>query len=259
LAFLEVMLGDQPPLEPAETFYQRALEGNGRELQDQARRAVEAGSLPEYYDHVAMQGLALAQADLARDALAFERLDAIHARIETLLASLAAERRPGGTASGVAEDVPQAWRMPGAVAVIPGRGQLDGLAATMAAQVLRDAGFGAVEMSNASLGNAGADEGPRQEAFARATMCCLSVLDNGSTSSGVRYLLRRIQRHMPHAAIVVCLWHADANSPLLHELRAEGEKETIILSLGELVALTRALSAQKADSPSYIVGQESGG
>ncbi len=27
LAFLDVILGDTPPLEPAETFYQRALEG----------------------------------------------------------------------------------------------------------------------------------------------------------------------------------------------------------------------------------------
>jgi predicted PurR-regulated permease PerM len=256
LTFLEVMLGDKPPLEPAETFYQRALEGNGRELCDQARRAVAAGSLPEYYDHVAMQGLALAQADLARDALEFERLDAIHAQIETLLAALASERRPGtaspasapASAPAPASDAPAAWKAPGAIAVIPGRGQLDGLAATMATQVLQDAGFGAVEMSNATLGNPGPDEDERQEAFGSATMCCLSVLDNGSTASGIRYLLRRIQRHMPGAAIVVCLWHADANSPLLHELRAEGEDETIIMSLGELVALTRALSARKLEA-----------
>ena len=237
LAFLDVMLGDRPPLDPSETFYQRALEGNAKELAAQARKAISETSLAEYYDRVAMQGLALAQADLSRDALAFERLEAIHRQIEGLLAGLA---RTGPEHGSAPNAPPPEWQADNAVVCIPGRGQLDDLAAAMAMQVLRDAGFGARVESNSVLGAGRAE----QADLASARLCCLSVLEQGSSPSGIRYLLRRIERQMPNAAVVVCLWHAGAASSLLAALRSEGHEETIVLSLGELVALARAVSTR---------------
>ena len=239
LAFLDVMLGDSPPLAPAETFYQRALEGNARELAAQARGAIAKTSLAEYYDRVAMEGLALAQADLARDALAFERLEAIHQHIDTLLAQLARDGRHR-PAADLAEP-PAHWRHAGSIVCIPARGQLDDLAATMAMQVLQGAGFGASCRSNLVLGT----RTPDAEGLGQAQLCCLSVLEQGSSPSAVRYLLRRIAKQMPNAAIVVCLWHAAGTSPMLAALRSEGSEETIVLSLGELVALTRAICARR--------------
>ncbi len=240
LAFLEVMLGDSPPLELAETFYQRALENNAKELVAQARKTIRGSSLAQYYDQVALPGLALAQADLARDTLAFERLEAIHRQIGALL-SVVAVGQPGATPQLQAAAPASEWQADGTVVCIPGRGQLDDLAATMAAQVLENAGFAARCESNSILG-AGRSE-PAQLASAR--LCCLSVLEQGSSASGIRYLLRRIQRQMPNAAVVVCLWHAAGSSPLLGALRADGNEETIVLSLGELVALARAISARR--------------
>ena len=236
LAFLEVMLGDSPPLAPAETFYQRALEGNVRELAAQARANIARTSLAEYYDRVAMEGLALAQADLSRDALAFDRLEAIHQHLESVLAGLAAGAPPAPAMAGV----PPAWREAGAIVCIPARGQLDDLAATMTVQVLAGAGFGTRCEPNTVLGNGEAG----QELLANARLCCLSVFEHGSSASAVRYLLRRIARRMPDAAVVVCLWHADGTSAMLAALRSEGQEETIVLSLGELVALARAISAR---------------
>ncbi len=241
LAFLNIMLGDSPPLEPAETFYQRALEGHAKELAAQARKAVASSSLAQYYDQVAMRGLALAQADLSRDTLAFERLEAIHRQIETLLSLLAGG--PAVGAQGRAAAPAPEWQAEGAVVCIPGRGQLDDLAATMAVQVLQDAGFAARSESNAILGT-GRGEAAR---LGDVRLCCLSVLEQGSSASGIRYLLRRIQRQMPRAAVVVCLWHAEGGSPLLAALRAEGSEENIVLSLGELVALARAISARRPE------------
>lgn len=254
LAFLDVMFGDAPPLEPQETFYQRALEGNAAELAAQARKLAAETSLATYYDRVAMRGLALAQADLSRDALAFERLEAIHQQIEALLLALARDaggprgQVTGGNAGGGAGLPPPGWQADGAVLCIPGRGQLDDLAATMAAQVLRGEGFGARTESNLVLG-AGHGEGG---AFAGVRLCCLSVLEQGSSASGIRYLLRRIQRLMPDAAVAVCLWHAPGDSALLAALRSEGKEETIVLSLGELVALARAISARRVAAPAEV-------
>ena len=238
LSFLEVMLGDSPPLDAEETFYQRALEGNARVLAAQARIAVDRTSLAEYYDHVALRGLALAQADLARDALAFERLEAIHQQIEKLLASL---YTAGLVLSGAdAPAVPDDWRAEGAVLCIPSRGQLDDLGAQMAVQVLRQAGFGARAETNLILGARQA----APEMLGAARLVCLSALEQGSSPAAMRYLLRRIERQMPQAAVVVCLWHAHGDSETLATLRSQGNEETIVLSLGELVALTRAVCAR---------------
>ena len=240
LAFLEVMLGDSPPLEPAETFYQRALEGHLKELVVQARKVVSGSSLAQYYDQVAMRGLALAQEDLSRDTLAFERLEAIHRQIKALLSMLGAGQRDAVPRQQAAPPTPE-WQADGAIVCLPSRGQLDDLAATMAVQVLRDAGFAACYESNAILG-AGREE---RAQLGQTRLCCLSVLEGGSSASGIRYLLRRIQRQMPDAAVVVCLWHAASASPLLALLRAEGSDENIVLSLGELLALVRAISARQ--------------
>ena len=125
LAFFDVVLGDSSPLEPSETFYQRALEANGDAMAANARQMVTATSLAEYYDTVALRGLALAQGDMARDALSFERQEAIHTLVERLVGQIEPKAAP-------AAPLDEAWAMPGSIICIPGRGQLDDLAATMA-------------------------------------------------------------------------------------------------------------------------------
>ncbi|MGI3777421.1 MAG: AI-2E family transporter [Janthinobacterium lividum] len=271
LAFLDVMLGDRAPLDPPESFYQRALEGNRRGLATDALGRMRGHSLAEYYDQVALPGLALAQADLSSDKLEFERLDSIHQQIEALLGQLAARAASGlaapparggplarlararrnrkdpraaaaSEAAGravAAAAAPAAWAGDGSVLCIPGRGQLDDLAATMAAQVLRLHGFGAAVEPNASLGARVARPGT-------VRLCCLCVLEEGSTPSSIRYFLRRIRRTMPDATVIVGLWHAAGGSPMLAALRAEGPGETIVTSLGEAVALCLALAARPA-------------
>ena len=240
LAFLEVILGDRPPLDAEETFYQRALEGNARVLTEQARAAVAQTSLVEYYDRVALRGLALAQADLSRDALAFDRLEAVHAQVEHVVAAL------GERAAEPTEMPPEAWCRTGTVLCIPGRGQLDDLGARMAMQVLQGAGFGARCESNLVLGaRRGEPADGEAPAHADARLVCLSVLEEGSSPSAIRYLLRRIARQMPQAAVVVCLWNAAGTSATLATLRSEGSDEMIVLSLSELAALTRAICARQ--------------
>ena len=233
LAFLDVILGDRSPLEPAETFYQRALEGQVGTLAGGARHQISATSLTDYYDRIALPGLSLAQGDLSRDELAFERLEAIHAQVELFLRLM--DRHVPAPAQADA-DLPAAWREPGAIACIPGRGHLDDLAATMAVQVLGRSGFGAIAMSNQTLGSTTGTETP-----ARPRLCCLSVLEEGSSVSGIRYLIRRIEKRMPSAVIVICLWHAERDSAVLTDLRSDERGKHVVLSMGELLAYTHTL------------------
>jgi hypothetical protein len=69
----------------------------------------------------------------------------------------------------------------------------------MAGQLLRGAGFGARPLPNAALGEAGLE---RLDP-ARIRLCCLSMLEEGSSAAGVRYFLRRLRRRLPEAVVVV--------------------------------------------------------
>ncbi len=238
MAFLEVMLSDRPPLQPEETFYQRALEGDARALLGQARAQLGVAPLAEYYDKVALRGLSLAQTDLSQDLLEFERLEAIHQQIASLLKTIAKIEAAHGEDSASARPAMD-WAADGSVIVVPSRGQLDDLAADMTAQVLRSFGFGARVEPNAVLGASR----KTQTDLSGAKLCCLSVLDGGSTVSGVQYLLSRMRRAMPHALVVLGLWHGDRNRTLLPSLREAGVEETVVTSIQEILAFCKARMA----------------
>ena len=251
LSFLDIILGDKPPLEPPETFYQRALEGRGMALASDARKRIAASSYVDYCDRVALPGLALAQGDLARDDSAFERLDAIHGQIGALMVRVRVDARREAARKVAAADgggpeqprqlPPPDWRNHDAIVCVPGRGQLDDLAALMTVHALRDAGFGAYGEANLVL-NARDAMPPR---LSKAKLCCLSILEEGSTAASIRYFIRRVQKQIPGATVVVGLWHADRDSSLLSTLRASDGEEHVVLSIGELIAFCQAMGARQ--------------
>jgi predicted PurR-regulated permease PerM len=236
LEFLDVMLGDRPPLRPEESFYQRALEGDADALVAQARTALRGGgSLVAWHDEVALRGLSLAEADWSREVLEPERLAVVRQQVETLLDELS-ETPPRPEAAA-----PPAWRAEGTVLCVAGRGRLDDLSAAVAAQGLRHDGFGAAALPGSALEGA-AD--PRLDP-GRVRLCCLSVLEEGSSAAAVRYFLRRLHRHLPGVPVAVALWHAPSGSAMLAELRQDsGGAAALVTSLGEVVAFCEATAGQ---------------
>ena len=77
LQFLDIMLGDQPPLSPPQLVYQRMLAGDPIEAAEQARAFLKDASLGDYYDSILLSGLRLAAADNRLGHLDDERLDRI--------------------------------------------------------------------------------------------------------------------------------------------------------------------------------------
>ena len=87
LQFVEVILGDEPALDPEERFYQRLLAGDATEAADQAEQLKEQ-PLSTIYDTVAMKALALAQSDAARGKLDREKQLQIRDAIEEVVDDL---------------------------------------------------------------------------------------------------------------------------------------------------------------------------
>jgi hypothetical protein len=245
LEFLEVMLGDQPALDPEETFYQRALAGDLDALAEQSERFMKEGSAEAYLDTVALPALRLAQADALRGALAEERMGQLRESVLTLLEDLdgAQEEEHATADDGPGEErraVPLAWQAPGSVLCLAGRGPLDALVAAMLAELLAWRGFG-VQQGSAGLVNLPAVP-PR--------LACLCLLEGGSSAAAARYLLRRTRRRLPGVATVALVWQGEATAEdrLAAALRAEGgaEPAPMATSLAEALDLVAESTGAEA-------------
>jgi predicted PurR-regulated permease PerM len=233
LEFLDVMLGDRPPLTVAESFYQRVLAGDSGEVIEQAELFLKDHALMAYYDEVAVKGLALAQIDLTRGALDQRQLARVDATLGELLedlsehedevAAIAGETAEQKRADGD-EDLdetldaadrgaltlpvmdrdrlPPEWRGETAVLCVAGRNMLDRAGAQMLAQLLGKHGLGATVAGPEAFTAAGLLALPRSS---EVKVVCLSFLDVSSPVH-VRYAVRRLRRRLPGAKIVVGSW-----------------------------------------------------
>lgn len=236
LEFLEVMLGDEPPLDPEELFYQRALAGDEDALADQADAFLRARRLPEYLDEVAVPALALAQADSTHGALAPERRERMERSLLTLLEDLedadeataakaagrdlaAKQAKAEGAAAPAPEaPVPAEWQAPGAVLCLPGRGSFDALLATMAGQALARRGFGV----RVGGGQTAPGAPPR--------LLCLCFVEGGASGATARYLLRRSRRQHPGVPAMALAWSQEGDGPIAAALEAEGRSSAVSLA-----------------------------
>jgi hypothetical protein len=227
LEFLEVALGNRPPLDPPETFYQRALMGDADGLEEQAEQVLRERRLSAYYDEVALPALALAQADALRGGVAAERVAAMRLRVASLIEDLEeetdeapekplADPEEEAPPTLPAESAPIDLTEPGSVLCLGGRGPFDDAVATMLAQVLRRRGFGALAAPNELLRGevTGFD-------VSRVRQAWLCTVEGGSSAAAARYLLRRLRRRMPEAQVAAMVACAGPDARLPSALRSE--------------------------------------
>jgi predicted PurR-regulated permease PerM/methylmalonyl-CoA mutase cobalamin-binding subunit len=217
LRFLDVLLGDQPALAPEESFYQRMLAGDPDEAAHQAEEFLKERSLADYYDEIAIKGLALAQSDARRGVLDRERRAEVKQTIEGLIDNLSGREEA---------DLPKTT-----VLCVSGGGALDEAAAAMLAQVLVERGFGArvVPSHEVSPGNVF-----RLDAEGVETIV-ISYLDAGGFANA-RYLVRRLRRRLaPSATIVLGLWTQSEAAINRSDVVDRTEANAVVTSLAQAV------------------------
>jgi predicted PurR-regulated permease PerM len=209
LRFLDVLLGDQPALAPEETFYQRMLAGDPDEAAHQAEVFLKEKSLCDYYDEIAMKGLALAQLDARRGALDQERRGEIKQTIEELIDNLSGREDPIAARDSASIEAVSAGsegkKAPPpktTVLCVAGGGPLDEAAATMLAQVLVKRGVGARVVPNREVSSSNIF---RLDVEGIETIV-ISYLDPGGFANA-RYLVRRLRRRLPSVRVLLGLWN----------------------------------------------------
>jgi predicted PurR-regulated permease PerM len=242
LQFLEVLLGDRPPLAPEESFYQRILADDPDEAAHQAEACLKDKPLSVYYDEVAIRGLALAQLDVNRGALDHAHRVRVKEAVEWVIDDLsdhddasAPTLEEGATEVATLppvlspEELAPGWRET-AVLCVAGRGSLDEAAAAMLAQLLEKHGIGARVVPSEAVSVANL---VRLEVTG-VQMACLSYLEPGNFTNA-RYLARRLRRRLPQAKIVAGLWTLAAQEADERDALAATRADCVVTSLRQAV------------------------
>jgi predicted PurR-regulated permease PerM len=257
LEFLDILLGDRPPLTPVESFYQRILAGDPDEACAQAELLLKDHSLSVYYDEVALKGLQLAAADCARGVLTGSGIERVRESISSLIEDLADydDKAPSSldtdravTAPTRAEQdlpteaateefapgqaqLPPNWRGTAPIMCLAGRGPLDEAASSMLAQLLSKHGVGAsvVPFVTGSRAAIGALD------VSGVAMVCISYLELTGSPSHLRYLIRRLRQRLPNVPILVGFWPDDAEVLKDDRMRATVEADYYTSSLHDAV------------------------
>jgi predicted PurR-regulated permease PerM len=128
LTFLDILLGNHPPIAPELRFYQRLLAGHETELYEMVSDYAERDVLPELFDNVILPALHLAEKDMANGNLTSEERTDVHHHLHEALATIDEFQFESDEENA-------------AVAVVPMRGQGDALAGAMLAHLVRTRGL----------------------------------------------------------------------------------------------------------------------
>lgn len=245
LEFLDIILGDRPPLTPVENFYQRMLAGDPDEARDLGEAILKERSLSSYYDEVALKGLQLAANDYARGVVTPAQLENIRASARSLVDDF--EDRPDVEPEGEdkavnpnatpslaerthfktdavpgqappREALPVTWQAGEPVLCVAGRGPLDEASSAMLAQLLRKHGLGARVIPHGEVSRGRI----RDLDVTGVAMICIAYLDITGNPAHLRYLLERLRKKAPQVKLLVGLW-------------PEGEKVLTDAALGRQV------------------------
>jgi hypothetical protein len=244
LKFIDVLLGDEPPLLPEERFYQRLLAGNATDAADQAEEELKTQTLSAYYDAIPMKALYLAQIDAAEGKLSDERQQTIRSTMDEILEDLDEHTDVADDSADAAtleSDVPsdkllKAGLDASTVLCIASRSPLDQAAASMLAQVLNKRSVAAVSQP---YERAGLETLLTPEART-AKIVCLSYFGMASKPAHVRYFIRRLRRLMPNAKFLACFWMLGADRAKLDEWKLAVNADFAASSIAEAASICRA-------------------
>jgi hypothetical protein len=237
--FLNVLLGSEPVLEPAESLYQRLLAGDPDEATERAEEYLRTHSTLAYFEEVAIPALSMFDHDRARGVLTDDRRAIVAAGALALVDNLSdheevvsqediAESGEKPSPSGPHEriDLPNDWR-DRPVLSAGGRGNLDDVAAAILAQQLERHGVGARVVSFEAI--ASTTYGGLDLDGVRAI--CLSYM-NPDSIAHARYAVRRLRRRSS-VPILVGFWSLDRAHPNAPDLTDATRSDLSATSLGE--------------------------
>lgn len=264
LAFLNVLLGNDPALSPPERLYQRLLAGDPDDATERAEEYLRDHRLIDFYEEVAIPALSLAERDRARGSLDPERRARVAEGAMTMVEYLEdweedgrSEHEQVGSAANIdilaaPADTHQGDIETSAILCAGARGDLDDAAAAMLAQLLERRGCKVGLLPFDRLQGATGQADDMQE----VKLVALSYM-NADSMAHARYLVRRLRRRLPRATVVICFWTLTSEDAERREPQAATGADGVATTLADATAIivktitpdsTRTLAPEPAET-----------
>jgi predicted PurR-regulated permease PerM len=239
LRFLNILLTNQPVLDPASRFYQRLLAGSPGEARQMVEKEYEQCSFAEVCDSVLLPTLVVAGEEHRNGRLGLEKMNLIRDTVSEIIAEGAERFAPASKPKEIkgaeeTNEVPSletnAFKLSelnilpeGLILCVPAKDEADQIAAEMFTVLLGAKGIPARTVSVDSLAGEVLDiieEGG-------AEMICISALPPRALMHA-RYLCKRIRARFPEKNLVVGLWNNRAPlDTLKHRLGCEKNESVV--------------------------------
>jgi predicted PurR-regulated permease PerM len=213
-SFLDVLLGNEPVLQPQEKLYQRLLAGDPNEATDNAEEFLEEEYLIDYYEKVGLPALILGEIDRQRGVMSETQIALFASSSQTLvsnLADIAEEEENEDEPAETLDERPQAvgeLDLPDgtghSIICFGGRGAIDDAAAAMLAQILAVQGAEVVTADHTMI--TGRVLYPLETAGVGTVLVAFM---NGKSKSHARLIVRRLKRKMPSLRVGIVVPMAD--------------------------------------------------
>lgn len=259
--FLQILLGDEPVLDPHERLYQRLLADDIDEATDNAEGMLEEKYLIEYHGAVGIPALLLGEQDRVRGALTRSQSADLAENARQLVANLneiAAEEedegeqdhQEGGKESkngsqvddegehGFDIDLPDGTGK--SILCIGGHGELDDVAALMLAQVISVEGAECDAAGHRDLVPARIRSLPLEG----RNSIVIGFLNPDSLKYS-RFAVRRLRRLAPQSRIGLVLWTSPGSEPPFDQKQLSEQLEADFVAFSLVDCVVAALSDEK--------------
>lgn len=205
LAFLDILLGDEPVLDPPTRIYQRLLAGDQEEATELVIGYRKQQSALEIFDTVLIPALTLAERDVTRGNIEHERLDEILDGMKTLIDELdegsapTAPKPADESAEHLEEHLAELPHAKPRILCVTAPAAANEIIALMIDQLARVNGFLAEHVSPSEFEREGFEEQMEAE------FVCISAMPPSAVTR-IRQIYRRAHREFTDAKLVVGLW-----------------------------------------------------
>jgi predicted PurR-regulated permease PerM/methanogenic corrinoid protein MtbC1 len=245
LQFLDVLLGDQPPLPIEAQVYHRLLAMDSAEVGTLLESCMRERTVAEFYDKVVIPALILAERDRHRGELSPEREEFIDTTIRDWIEELAGRTVEDGSLGIEAGDGKAVAER---LVCVPAHDVADELAGHMFAQLAVRGGTPVVLEYDM----------PRSEALRRlaelgAEQVFISALAPFAYTQA-REVCRDLRAHFPGLRIVVALWDLRAEAERYRKRLTAAGADEVVATLEEAVRAIRLAPAREVD-PAAVAGE----
>lgn len=216
-SFLDVLLGNEPVLQPKEKLYQRLLSGDPNEATDNAEDFLQDQYLIDYYEQVGLPALVLGELDRQRGVMSETQIlllaSSAHTLIENLAETALAEEieEVSDEGSAATEEQETATELPDgqgrSILSLGGRGSMDDAASAMLAQVLRVQGADVKQSDYMTI-----EDRNLKAVLGDGIDTVVITYLNGNSKPHARQIVRRMKRIRPSLRVGILMPTADGGA-----------------------------------------------